>query len=121
MKANEFRIGNLTEQGEVKNFWEKGVHVGFGKCYEFNELKPIPLTEEWLLNLGFEEDGVWIHKIKNISNNRMIGIDLNNNHVFLAQHDAHNHFRDVFINKCEHVHQLQNLYFALTNEELTIK
>ena len=47
MDTKELRIGNLTEQGEIKNFWEKGTHVGFGKCFEFNELSPIPITEEW--------------------------------------------------------------------------
>lgn len=35
-------------------------------------------------------------------------------------YDSHNKFRDVFISKCDYVHQLQNLYFALTGNELTM-
>jgi hypothetical protein len=89
--------------------------------FKIDGIKPIPLTEEWLLKFGFEIDDVWISKIKNIEYNRMIGIDLINNHIFLAQYDSHNKFRDVFISKCDYVHQLQNLYFALTGNELTMQ
>lgn len=140
---NELRIGNYVLTGFM-NPSPSGLQKCFNKCevksigiekvivtekigrkglekHNYENLKPIPLTEECLLKFGFEEDGVWVHKIKNITHNRMIGIDLVNNHIFLSQFDTHNKFRDVFVVKCDYVHQLQNLYFALTNEELTFK
>jgi hypothetical protein len=69
--------------------------------------EPIPLTEEWLLKFGFEEwdKNAWqkgfdlsIHKIDSI-------FWYNNNGI------------NVLI---KYVHQLQNLCFALTGEELTL-
>jgi hypothetical protein len=112
MNANELRIGNLIQQGEIKNFWEKGVHVGFGKCYGFNELNPIPLTEEWLLKFGF----------KHIKDN-WYNIFSNEN-TFNVYLFTDKRFRIEIVNQSicvlNHVHQLQNLYFALTNKELKI-
>lgn len=72
-------------------------------------IKAIPLTNEWLLKFGFEKhnhviDGViYINKGLRISETFMTS------------------FRGGFIGRIKHVHQLQNLYFALCNEELTIK
>lgn len=105
IQANELRIGNLTEQGEVKSFFENGVHVGFGKCYYFNELEPIPLTEEWLLKFGFKIE-------------RQYECDFASIGVFTISF-GENFFYEY--TNLKYVHQLQNLYFALTNEELTLK
>lgn len=113
MDAKELRIGNLTEQGEIKNFWEKGIHVGFGKCFEFNELKPITLTEEWLLKFGF----------RCVTNN-WYNVHANNNtfNVYLFEEIGYRvEIVSQSIAVLKYVHQLQNLYFALTGEELTIK
>lgn len=104
MKAQELRIGNLTEQGQVKTIYERGIHVGFGRCFEFNDLKPIPLTEEWLLKFGYDL--------------------ITENHYAISGHLIWI-CNDLFI--CDkngiilkHVHQLQNLYFALNREELKL-
>ena len=75
--------------------------------YEDNsEYKPIPLTEEWLLKFGFDSmfSGAGYHKN---------GVEIGNNH---------NGFYILATSyQIEFIHQLQNLYFALTGEELTIK
>ena len=123
LKANELRIGNLVEINmPITN---KIISID---VYHISELKknkgyfkPIPLTEEWLLKFGFEDDGVWIHKIIKLEHDRMLGIDLNNNHFFLSQWDKHNNFRDCFLVKCEFVHQLQNLFYSICGKELEIK
>jgi len=99
MKANELRIGNLVMclGKEVELI---GISKWNGNNYttlhyaEFKgmipiqlfHLKPIPLTEEWLLKFGFE---------------KKIGWDDYEYHI-------------------EYVHQLQNLYYALKGEEITI-
>lgn len=78
-------------------------------------LRPIPLTEEWLLKFGFEkQENNW--KRLCICNDwtyiyweRLVGIELSvNKHSVMQPH-------------IKSVHQLQNLYFALTQEELTLK
>ena len=118
---HELRIGNATQQGVVKSFWERGVHVGFGKCYEFNELKPIKATEEELLKLGFEKvyDG----------NYKRYQINLLETNIYLRPSLEKWYFgfinngQDCEINDCyelEFIHEIQNLIFSLTRVSLTV-
>lgn len=100
----DVRIGNITKQGIIKSFWEKGVHVGFGKCYEFSELEPLILTEEALLNFGFKID-------------RQYQCDFASIGVFTISF-GENFFYDY--TNLKYVHQLQNLYYAITQRELTV-
>ncbi len=79
-------------------------------------LYPIPLTEEWLLKFGFDDFGNEFrfsvksaqYKICKQDDWWFIGISPDSKQtVYFAWH--------IYC-----VHQLQNLYFALTNTELTI-
>jgi hypothetical protein len=83
-----------------------------------DSLKPIPITEEWLIKCGFEKgpayepEGITYKKRIGIS---PVAISTTERYRYLWIDEKlihHNH---------QHVHQLQNLYFALTGEELTIK
>lgn len=122
MTAQELRIGNLIianglHEGRIMTVEQIGAkgtlnddkrvilfkehHVG-----EFiSECKPIPITEEWLLKFGFGK-----------LCNRIIGK--------FQFNIIYNYCCEVQIGtqtiKIEFVHTLQNLYFALTGEELTI-
>ncbi len=104
MKSTELRVGNLVSvDGKnlpVTQIFEKGFNCGnVGVLYEL--AKPIPLTEEWLerlLTTRLEND---------ITISR--GVSSGIIHVVIGQ---------VHYVKVEYVHQLQNLYFALTGEEL---
>tara|TARA_R110000850_G_scaffold78390_1_gene169585 strand:+ start:184 stop:555 length:372 start_codon:yes stop_codon:yes gene_type:complete len=122
MKAKELRIGNwvniesltdgsdLTEQCELFHLQEMSTSCKY-------QYKPIPLTEEWLLKFGFistitnGEKGYYkkFDQIEDFEISRKIGYE-----VFYIE----TKFNIVQINN---LHQLQNLYFALTGEELTIK
>lgn len=71
--------------------------------------KPIPLTEKWLLKFGFE----WKNHAMRLSNfyiRKQIG-----GFMLYISNETHN----IAIN-IKYVHQLQNLYFALTGKELEI-
>ena len=74
-------------------------------------IKPIPITKDWLLDkFGFKENGEFKFdlgrfQIQNYRTQTAIQLD-----CFC--------YNDL---KIKHVHQLQNLYFALTEKELTIK
>jgi len=118
MKANELRIGNLL-QGDKIQLANQGIYsdgifaiTGYGISeFELGRLlkaKPIPLTEEWLLKFGFEKltkrfrkevNGYWYTVWDS------------------GQFDVDN--KAISFN-CKYVHKLQNLYFDLTGEELTI-
>lgn len=70
---------------------------------------PIPLTEEWLIKFGFEwNHGDWI-----INDVRISECEENEGETVFKIQLSHSIEKQI-----EHVHQLQNLYFSLTNEEL---
>jgi hypothetical protein len=123
MKANELRIGNLvlTDRNnsiktivEVRLFMSSVEYISTDTNYkhqsmvDYERLIPIPITEDWLLKFGFEHDsdlvnslcksGIWFN-VKNMEA------------TFLSQK----------LRKINYVHELQNIYFSLTGEELTIK
>ena len=81
------------------------------------ELEPIPLTEEWLVKFGFENDkkGL-ILEFKNYSYSYLW---FNNNSGQLRLVSEGGKF--LTHDNLKYVHQLQNLYFALTGKELEIK
>jgi phage FluMu gp28-like protein len=121
MKANELRIGNLVywngEIGIISQLLEMEVAFKCGESDLYEALDPIQLTEEWLLKFGFEminssPINYKIYRLKDISFNviKDSNIKLYNKIVYSEQ------YRHI-----ESIHQLQNLYFALTGDELTIK
>ena len=76
------------------------------------ELKPIPLTEEWLLKFGFASGGYGEYK----KDRYILDCEYTDKGVYYFIID------DVCIEAdMLYVHQLQNLYFALTGEELKTK
>lgn len=118
MEANELRIGNLTQQGEVIRIQEVSARVNYQlegqnkiSYVDYDNLEPIPLTEDCLLNLSFYEYKTfyWVHGMYRVN----------------AMSDGTWYFgyKDNPLNIVElhYVHQLQNLYFALAGQELTIK
>lgn len=117
MKATELRIGNwvdaLCGNGTyVEDQVDSGVYIDLFK--DIGKAKPIPLTKDWLLRFGFELDA----DAPEFDNEYFKGpLSINiPSVVFMGGGDNFN------LNiKMEYVHQIQNLYFALTGEELTIK
>lgn len=126
MKANELRIGNLVNDEEtthivvgvdnyyVKSYWHKDIKEETLYETPISQIKPIILTEEWLIKFGFErnnldENNTWLnlkYRYLNFSSDESV----NFNKVYLSLNKM-----DI---TCKYVHQLQNLYFALTGEEL---
>lgn len=130
MKATEIRVGNLFigMDGKVAEWslFDFGLMNGDEVCYptELDEIikKPIQLTEDWLLKFGFELDEDY-GDIKYYKICSRFGV--------CFDHEEITFYRNGFKNKTttllydepffQHVHQLQNLYFALTGIELKIK
>ena len=130
IKASELRIGNLVEGlGDtcmVSNIGQDYFYVssieGINYKSTWAEIKPIPLTEEWLLRMGFEKKGSeWILfpccEIQIIVFN-----EGNYNGVMFYTRTIHTDYTPIYsANHINYIHQLQNLYYALTNQELEIK
>jgi len=115
MKANELRIGNLVLLTKDDFKTEKEYRLDGIDIYKLDEsecidIKPIPLTEEWLLKFGFRKSD------KNDEFGGYLSPYLpNGNRVRVKNNTWQSQHLEV---KIEYVHQLQNLYFSLTNEEL---
>jgi hypothetical protein len=146
MKASELRIGNyIADRGNKEwqiDHWESinklsaksnatmymGILMETHPMTEYVDyIKPIPLTEEWLLKFGFEEEAM--RYSKNID---LFGggkkLCFSGDYLYIIDSEKQNTIpTDVVtiwnkdVKKEFYVHQLQNLYFALTGEELIIK
>ena len=117
MNAQELRIGNYINWANRKSDARILNLADFNiVCESLNNnepyFKPIPLTEEWLLKFGFEKRGIRFNK-----NGLLLWLDMGRFVFALFESDSKIERNTLLIS----VHQLQNLYFALTGEELTIQ
>lgn len=127
MLVEELRIGNFI-QHKIHKLSFPVESLMKDQC--FNDYRAIPLTEEWLKKLGFEKT---TYKSNHPDYCDEICYELEHEEFFLQFADD---FSLVIYESKEtqekelgivpdwriiqYVHQLQNLYFALTGEELTI-
>jgi len=127
MKATELRIGNYVwddYSGEMI-VWaisnnintplsdiglKKKAHLPSGG-YKIKNIAPIPLTEQWLKDFGFKEvkGNAWAIMYRELDVFKIYCRDKKYFRYIL------NDFMEI---KLESVHQLMNLFFALTNIEL---
>ena len=124
MKASELRIGNLVDLGnriaKISEIYHKACTVldleeTQDTIEDYERTKPIPLTEEWLLKFGF----TLYNKENPIMFKGVVFIEQRQKTLIGTQFFTF-HFDGNTI-KIQYVHQLQNLYFVLTNEELNLK
>jgi hypothetical protein len=123
MKASELRIGNWLLYNNNYHFQiaeiqqgPRGSFVNFDLDLSSDYLKPIPLTPEILEKAGFVKDNEFL----NDTYFTQYLVQLNDRFGISNYQDGW-YCRDIMPNlEIEYLHQLQNLYFALTGEELTI-
>lgn len=141
MNANELRIGNVVIAKRIITFLKADDEVDFcaapgmplticatniefitvetsfkNKVFKqavlIDSIAPIPLTKEIILTCGFEDMGYNLYSYKNLflnCNDDNFGIEISSN--------EDSFFSNVRISS---LHQLQNLYFSLTGEELEV-
>jgi hypothetical protein len=133
IKATELRIGNLVQRpeklridvldGGVIYF---GVNIlmlcdceRYGKNWAF---EPIPIAEEWLVKFGFEKKSfktksysIEVFFYQKVDFVVYILDDCRFEVEIITGQEQFNLYR-----QWDFVHQLQNLYFALTGTELTL-
>ncbi|KKN59941.1 hypothetical protein LCGC14_0536910 [marine sediment metagenome] len=129
MKATELRIGNLVGTNEsiggaykVAKFDENETllmtQLSGGYTTPTKELYGLPLTEEWLKKFGLQknESGHWCNLVEGYY--CYIEIVPFKNGIYQLGIEGHYDARLGYTSEIKYVHQLQNLYFALTGEEL---
>lgn len=131
IKNTELRIGNLLKTDNstdhytdiivVKEITESGINLidscgnGFEEEWEFEGLTGIIITKEWLVKCGFKYNDT----------NNMYFLPIPNLkceiHATLFRGgfviELQNHLMPI-VTECYFVHDIQNLYFALTKKEL---
>lgn len=117
LPAKDFRIGNVVNAHPSPEF---KVTAWLLQHWATEKIEAVPLTSEWLERMGFEnfkEHSKWAYKYKHFvnSNELMVIIDASNKQGGACYLNG-THFAD-----CEYIHTFQNLYFALTGQELEIK
>jgi hypothetical protein len=110
MTANELRIGNLVDTA-VGIIRVEEIPLKSNPLYNTNALHAIPITEEWLLKFGFERHP-WGLVINGL---------LFRDNIKTPCKELTLEVGNGFKTKVGYVHQLQNLYFVLTGEELNIE
>lgn len=135
MEAEDLRRGNLILTAKdkggkkflrsiVQEIKKDSVVVDGDRVVLITDCEGISITEEWLKQFGFQwetdkrkshlgiriiDEDSWLHFYFNESGS--MELTQLSNHSFLSQFD---------FPALKHIHQLQNLYYALTGEELKI-
>lgn len=115
MKNTQLRTGNLIlYKGEVKTvdgilrghicLFEHSKDGKYGDWIDLDEIEFIPLTEYWLIKLGLVSIEIGYYQI-----NEGVSIDVENQV----------RYESSWMTECIYVHQLQNLYYAITGSDLT--
>lgn len=137
VSSHEIRLGNLVyplKEGKRKTDWNieiknpfkvleiktftcvvlqyKLIQAQQKECPEirYGLLNPIPLTDDWLINFGFEETEfeTWVHK----------KLDLPK---IEQEAEIYGMYLDEQIWEIKYVHRLQNIVYLLTGKELELK
>ncbi len=114
LSASDLRIGNWVNgnkpyQVTITELVTQDYH---DKVTFTSYLEPIPLTEDWLLKFGFE-------KINHIHGYSFYSLSKSKKHIQgIEIYERRTAYKGFSVKHCEYVHQLQNLYYALTGQEL---
>lgn len=133
IKASELRIGNLLSyKGEpilIKMISPNTIYFNEGQ-QSINAVDPLLISEEWLMRFGFERTtegrvNRWAFDIGNKhiaphgdNKYELSSFAIDGKSAFFCDYTVNNYWA---AKKCHYVHQMQNLHFAITGEELTLK
>ena len=111
IQAKELRIGNYIKYQDNLNFiveLEDFSDLYLGEDY-IEDYHPIPITQQRLIDLGFEDIGGHEYQIDH---------DLIVENEYTENGFWNFVYGNAYITRIKSVHQLQNLYFAITGKEL---
>lgn len=124
IEAGSIRIGNWFEHNTEWNYaghnglfqWEDRDWYALGEstlC--LRNASPVTLTEDWLLNFGFEKNERHVHEMHPWIDYTLKGIRIQLPYFTFNFGDEDEQDVDI-----QFIHQLQNLYHSLTGNELTL-
>lgn len=131
LMIGNYILGNYTDYGDFDNIEKQEIctvlsldSVGVneypiwvegesGSIEHYDSFEPISLTEEWLIKFGFEKGSDIMGDCFYIESDKSDDFSLS-----VLGNGFYIHGIELSINN---VHQLQNLYYVLTGEQLTIK
>ena len=137
IESNKLRIGNLVEtdssEGNIKTVVEikhkmasvKYIRTDTNEPHQsmvdYERLVPIELTKEWLLKFGFNTEykkgyiGIDVKHENGMTTDFVLSFPyrMGEWQTYFAWE-----FNNYMFQKIEHVHDLQNFFFALTGQEL---
>ena len=130
LKASELRIGNWIQDSNAKGRSCRVLRLNSGsefpityhyeKAFEYSPrlgegLEGIPISEEWLVKFGFEKSGsIYYSKLE-------FTVYFDSIHELAVTIEVKDVDYQIYLKTIQFVHQLQNLYIALTSEELQLK
>ena len=101
---------------------------GFENTYTYASVDPITITPEWLERLGFFlasdcDDADMIIYQADEWGSKFMNIVPVGDYYSVSLHEELLHTNEATVNLAhiKYIHQLQNLFFALTGQELTVK
>lgn len=140
MKTNELRLGNYILGCKVTEICPDGVFAEWRHTYNLpklvfikeDDIEPIELTEEVLLRIGFKKEErmssilyYFDYEINEDEYIRVRYVIYNSNTLPLLKITSPT---PIILESCEltkrgirYLHQLQNAYYLLTNEELEVE
>jgi len=127
IKANEIRVNNMIQYNDyiavVTNINKSTVRIDIDNELEdlfidYESASSIPLTEEWLLKLGFYLNDNGEPEIKT-NEDYALSISINcAPYKYTAWHVLERESKYYMMAEVKFVHQVQNLFYCLTGEEL---
>ena len=116
MKTTDLRIGNLVynQHGEIDEIDYDFFRLPIA---DSNDYRPIPLSEEWLVRLGYLPS-TNMNFEGGFSNGSPLYVQMMAGGVFTVFYEGDTSWQ--LLRKVDYVHELQNVYFYLRyGEELT--
>lgn len=126
IKANDLRINNWFNLNGKDFYIDLKILYAISSGmpdYDLQKINPVPLTEEWLLKFGFENhsEEKFFMRYYIIKNGQWYIDFYADGDCFLCVYYFNAGYIKVNVgNPLKYVHQLQNLFFTLTGEELTL-
>lgn len=128
MDQKALRLGNLVNDHlgrtlQVTGLKDDNVYLALSNGdkvrYNIKTIQPIFITEEWLFKFGFTYNG-WNYDLGRFTFHAQ-GRDEDGSFYNTEFYILSKQIKTLISFRVQYVHQLQNICFALTERELTIK
>ena len=132
LKCTDLRIGNYVNiEGDVvkvKEIYEKSIHYANSEYESYateDFIQPIELTGDILINIGFKKGYNEIYSMALCTDYYDYYISYqnvkDNKYSFVAYGYNGDLKRQIRLDNIQYLHELQNVFFSFTNQELEIE